>query len=251
MNGDKLHIYFSPAQLAQSAADRIADVAERALSQTGRFILGLAGGNSPRLTYELLTDSRYKRIIDWNHVHVFWGDERCVPPNHQDSNYRMAKTALLDLVDIPATRIHRIQGEIDPQTAADRYESELRDYFEGRVGIARARFDLLLLGLGADGHTASLFPGTPAIRETERWTAAQYIDKLDAWRITLTPPAINAAKTIMFLATGEDKAEAVQKVLTAPFDPDAVPAQIVKPDDGNVIWMLDSAAAALIRPSES
>jgi len=211
----------------------------------------LAGGSTPRLTYELLTDARYKRIIDWNNVHVFWSDERCVPPNHQDSNYHMAKTALLDQVDIPATRIHRIQSEIDPQTAAERYERELRDYFEGRLGIARARFDLLLLGLGADGHTASLFPGTPAVRETKRWTAAQRIDKLGAWRITLTPPAINAAKTIMFLVTGNDKAEAVQKVLTAPFQPDDLPAQIVKPEDGNVIWMLDNAAAALIRPSES
>jgi 6-phosphogluconolactonase len=251
MNSDKLHIYFTPAQLAQSAADRIADFAERAISQTGRFILGLAGGTTPRLTYELLTDSRYKRIIDWNSVHIFWGDERCVPPNHPDSNYHMAKTALLDLVDIPATRIHRIQGEINPQKAADQYERELRDYFQGRLGIARARFDLLLLGLGADGHTASLFPGTPAIRETQRWTAAQHIDQLNAWRITLTPPAINAAKTIMFLVTGSDKAEAVQKVLTAPYQPDAIPAQIVRPDDGNVIWMLDNAAAALIRPSES
>jgi 6-phosphogluconolactonase len=251
MIGDKLHIYFSPAQLAQSAADRIADLGERALSQTGRFILCLAGGSTPRLTYELLTDARYKRIIDWNNVHIFWSDERCVPPSHQDSNYHMAKTALLDQVDIPATRIHRIQGEIDPQTAADRYERELRDYFEGRLGIARARFDLLLLGLGADGHTASLFPGTPAVREMKRWTAAQYIDKLGAWRITLTPPAINAAKTVMFLVTGSDKAEAVRKVLTAPFQPDDLPAQIVKPEDGNVIWMLDNAAAALIRPPES
>ncbi len=251
MNGNKLLIYFSPAQLAQSAADRIADLAERALSQTGRFILGLAGGTTPRLTYELLTDSRYKRIIDWNNVHIFWGDERCVPPTHPDSNYHMAKTALLDLVDIPATRIHRIQGEIDPQTAAARYERELRDYFESRLGIARARFDLLILGLGADGHTASLFPGTPAIRETQRWTAAQRIDRIDAWRITLTPPAINAAKTILFLVSGSEKAEAVQKVLTAPYQPDVIPAQIVKPTDGNIIWMLDNAAAALIRPSES
>lgn len=248
MADENLHIYFSPAQMAQAAADRIADIAERSLAQTGRFIFGLAGGTSPRLTYELLTDERYKRSIDWNNVHVFWGDERCVPPTHEDSNYRMAKKTLLDMVDIPATRIHRIYGEMEPGAAAARYERDLREYFEGRMGVMRARFDLLLLGLGADAHTASLFPGSPALQEAKRWVMAQPGGDSTHWRVTLTPPAINDAKTIMFLVTGTEKAEAVRNVMHAPYQPDRYPAQIVKPVEGETIWMMDNASAALLTP---
>jgi 6-phosphogluconolactonase len=243
-----LHIYFNASALAAAAAERIADIAERAFSQTGRFILGLAGGNTPRLTYELLTDRRYKPVIDWGSVQVFWGDERCVAPIHHDSNYRMARQALLDHVDVPAPHIHRIHGELPPQDAADHYERELRTYFEGRTGT-KAQFDLLILGLGADGHTASLFPHTAALRETKRWVVAHEVAGIEpSWRVTLTPSAINAAKRVFFLVSGADKADALKSVLSAPFQPDNFPAQLVRPASGRVTWIVDEAAAAKYRP---
>ncbi|MDZ4763623.1 MAG: 6-phosphogluconolactonase [Chloroflexota bacterium] len=243
-----LRVYFNGSALAAAAAERIADIAERAFSQTGRFILGLSGGSTPRLTYEMLTDRRYKKIIDWASVQVFWSDERCVPPGHRDSNYRMARQALLDQVDIPAPHIHRIHGELPAQEAAARYERELREYFEGRTG-AKAQFDLLLLGMGADAHTASLFPGTAAIREQKRWAVAQDIAGQEhAQRVTLTPLAINSAKMIMFLVSGADKAEALKHVFDDPYQPDRLPAQIVNPTAGNVVWMVDEPAASIYRP---
>jgi 6-phosphogluconolactonase len=180
--------------------------------------------------------------VDWARVHVFWGDERCVPPDHAESNYRMAREALLDQVSIiPAQNVHRMRGEIDPEEAADGYETDLRACF----GVsAPPRFDLILLGMGDDGHTASLFPGAEAIREQARWVAAYYVEKLGAWRLTLTPVVLNAAANVIFLVVGAGKAARLREVLDGPYQPDRLPAQVVRPSDGRLLWMVDQAASS-------
>jgi 6-phosphogluconolactonase len=242
-----IHTYYTPASLAEAAAERIVNIAERAIAQTGRFVIALAGGTTPRLTYELLSDERYQRYVNWSKAHFFWSDERCVPPTNTESNYRLAKRALLDQIELPSSQIHRIDGETAPQTAADRYEADLREFFSSRVNTLEARFDVLLLGMGADGHTASLFPGSAAVRETRRWVMPQEVEAPTRNRITLTPAAINGAKLVMFLVSGADKAHTLKRVLFDPPQPDLLPAQVVQPTNGEVIWMLDEAAASQLR----
>jgi 6-phosphogluconolactonase len=224
-----------PAAVTHEAADRLVDIARSAIAAHGRFTVALSGGSTPRLLYEQLV----ARPIEWPRVHVFWGDERCVPPDHPDSNYGMAQRALLSHVDIPTHSVHRLKGELDPVQAARQYENELRATF-GTL----PRFDLILLGMGADAHTASLFPGTPALHERQRWVMAHYVEKLQADRLTLTPPVINHAAHVIFLIAGHDKAAALQAVWHGPPDPDRFPAQIVMPTTGRVIWLVDRAAAA-------
>jgi 6-phosphogluconolactonase len=239
-----LDVRFYPSMLAlnQAVCDHIVDIAERAITTRGRFTLALSGGSTPKPIYELLASRDYADTMNWTFVHVFWGDERCVPPTHRDSNYHMAREVLLNRVKIPLANLHRIQGETEPEKSAALYDAELRDFFIKRMNSSRPRFDLILLGMGADGHTASLFPQTPAIHETQRWTMAQYIEKLGSWRITLTPTVINAAANVFFVVTGDDKAQTVRRVLNDPYNPDELPAQIVKPTDGVLRWYLDSGA---------
>ncbi len=224
-----------PAALAREATDRFVALARSAIAAQGRFTVALSGGSTPRALYEQLVT----QPIEWRHVHIFWGDERCVPPDHPDSNYGMAQRTLLSHIDIPAPNVHRLKGELDPAQAAQQYEAELRAI----LGTA-PRFDLILLGMGTEGHTASLFPGTPALHEQRRWVVAQYVDKLQANRLTLTPPVINQAANVIFLIAGSDKAVALQSVWHGPHDPDHLPAQIVMPTTGRVIWLVDQAAAA-------
>ncbi len=224
-----------PAAVTREAAERFVALARSALAAHGRFTVALSGGSTPQPLYEQLAT----QPLDWQHVHVFWGDERCVPPVHPDSNYGMAERALLAHIDIPAQNVHRLRGEIDPAQAAQQYEDELRAVF-GTL----PRFDLILLGMGADAHTASLFPGTPALHEQRRWVMAQYVDKLQASRLTLTPPIVNAAANVIFLIAGSDKAAALQVVWHGAHDPDRYPAQIVKPTTGHVSWLVDRAAIA-------
>jgi 6-phosphogluconolactonase len=224
-----------PAALAREAADRFTALARTAIAAQGRFTVALSGGSTPRLLYEQLIT----RPIEWQRVHVFWGDERCVPPDHPDSNYGLAQIALLSHINIPAQNVHRLKGELDSELAAQQYEDELRTMFG-----AWPRFDLILLGLGADAHTASLFPGTPALHEQQRWVVASYVDKLQTTRLTLTPPIINQAAQVIFLIAGSDKAAALRSIWHGSYDPDRFPAQIVKPVTGCVIWLIDQAAAA-------
>lgn len=200
------------------------------------FRLVLSGGSTPRPLYEQLAQAE---DIDWSSVHVFWGDERAVPPDHADSNYRMAKDALLDHVPLPPENIHRIPAEYDPEQAAKSYDDELRTYL-GSDG----RFDLVLLGMGDDGHTASLFPETAALDETQHLAVANYVAKLETWRITLTAPLINRARHLVFLVAGESKAEPLREVLHGPCQPRKLPAQMIAPTNGDVVWFLDHAAAA-------
>jgi len=222
-----------PTAVAREAADRIVTLARSAIAAHGRFTVALSGGSTPRLLYERLIT----QPIEWQHVHVFWGDERCVPPDHPDSNYGLSQRVLLAHVDIPAQNVHRLPGEIGPVQAAQRYEAELL-----AVLGTQPRFDLILLGLGSDAHTASLFPNTPALHEQQRWVVAQYVDKLQANRLTLTPPIINAAANVIFLIAGADKAAALRSVWHGPHNPDQYPAQSVAPTTGHVTWLVDQAA---------
>jgi 6-phosphogluconolactonase len=203
--------------------------------------MGLSGGSTPRALFRLLANPDFAPRIDWSRVHIFWGDERCVPPDHQDSNYGMARETLLDHVPLPEDNICRIRGEIDPQQAAAEYEQVLRIFFSN---ADTPRFDLLLQGMGDDGHTASLFAGTQALYERTRWVIENYVPKLEMWRITLTVGAINAAAHVIFLVTGQNKAATLREVLNGPHQPEYYPSQLVQPADGELIWMADAAAAA-------
>ena len=227
--------------LAEAAAQHIVTLAKEAITTRGRFSIALSGGSTPKQTLSCLASDEFAPMMDWQKVHVFWGDERCVPPDHADSNYLMAREVMLDRVPIPIENIHRIQAELNPTDAANTYETELRAFFQ-----EVPRFDLVLLGMGDDGHTASLFPGTEAFIEEDRWVVANYIAKMSAWRITLTPIAINAAANITFLVSGARKAERLHEVLNGPYKPRELPAQLVKPLDGRLRWLVDADAARLL-----
>jgi 6-phosphogluconolactonase len=238
-----LQIVTTPAELARAAAAHIVALAEEATAAQGRFAIALSGGSTPRTTYTLLATDEFASRVDWSGFVVFWGDERCVPPDHPESDYRMAREALLDHVPIPSANIHRIHAELDPAQAADDYEQTLRAFFAGQD---TARFDLILLGMGEDGHTASLFPGGQALNEHTRWVAANYVDSLATWRITLTPPVLNAAANVTFLVAGQNKAETLRRVINGPYQPDTLPAQIINPSSGRLMWLVDDAAASLL-----
>lgn len=235
-------------QLIEAAAEQITRLASEAIGANGRFTIALSGGSTPRPLYALLATGGYASRIDWPHVHIFWGDERCVPPTDPQSNYRMAREALLDAVPIPRSHIHRIRGEDDPEQAAADYEQALHTFFgSGAGGPPAAGFDLVLLGMGENGHTASLFPGSAAVTEQVRWVMAQYVEAVAMWRITLTPVVINAAKNVTFLVSGVDKAERVREVLEGPLQPKILPAQAIRPAHGQLVWLVDKAAAARLK----
>jgi 6-phosphogluconolactonase len=229
------------ASLVSDAADLIAAEAADAIAQHGRFAFALSGGNTPKPVYERLAGMQ---SIDWARVHVLFGDERCVPPDDPRSNYHMAKAALIDHVPIPAENVHRMHGEDHPDAAAEAYERVMR----GVLG-ADGRLDLVLLGLGDNGHTASLFPGLAVVTETKRWVMAAYVEVVGMWRLTMTPPPINAARQVVFLVAGADKAEILHRVLEGPRDPIVLPAQVIHPSERPALWLIDAAAAARLAPS--
>jgi len=243
----EVRVHPDAASLAQAAAEHFATLAAEAIADRGRFAVALAGGSTPRATYALLATDAFAARVDWPRVHVFWGDARCVPPDHPDSNYRMARETLLDHVPLPAGNVHRIPCEREPEQAAAAYERTLRAFFARHPEGPIPRFDLVLLGMGNDGHIASLFPGTAALHEQTRWVMAHYVDKLRAWRLTLTPIAINAAANVIFIVSGAGKAERLRQVLAGPYQPDLLPAQIVRPDSGRLLWLVDAAAAVHLR----
>jgi 6-phosphogluconolactonase len=240
------------AALCEAAASIFMRAADDAVRASGRFTVALAGGSTPRGLYTLLaTDATLRSGIAWNTVHVFWGDERHVPPDHPDSNFRMANEALLTRVPVEPSHVWRIRGEYpDTSKAADEYERNLRVVFGRRAGQL-PRFDLVLLGMGEDGHTASLFPGTTALRERQRLVIAQWVPKLHTDRITLTAPVLNNAACVMFLVQGVEKARALKAVLEDPFEPERLPAQLISPNDGRLLWIVDRSAASLLAPSNA
>ena len=243
-----VNIFPDPQRLSQAAAEQFVEIAETAMQARGVFTVALSGGTTPLSLYRLLASEPYSERVDWSRTHIFWGDERCVPPDNSESNYLNTKQTLLDDIQIPEENVHRILAELPPEQAAEDYEEKLIKFFsslQDETQRTEAQFDLLLLGMGDDGHTASLFPGTPAIHEETRWVVAQYIDKLAAWRITLTPAILNRAANIIFLVAGAAKSYALQKVLYGSHQPDRYPAQIINPNHGNLQWMVDESAASL------
>jgi 6-phosphogluconolactonase len=238
-------IFADRNSLIEGAAAYMADLAVKAIKDRGRFTIALSGGNTPRPVYARLAQAPYAAQIDWPRVHIFFGDERCVPPEDQRSNYSMARAALLDHVPLAAVNIHRIRGEDPPEQAAAEYIGELERTFGGKSGAApKSGFDLILLGMGDNGHTASLFPGLAGVTEQSRWVMAQYVEVMTMWRVTMTPPLINAARQVAFLLSGSDKADMLSRVLEGPYQPVVLPSQSIKPVNGELRWLLDAPAAA-------
>jgi 6-phosphogluconolactonase len=237
-----LRVFDDLGALLAAARDEVVARAQKALRARRRFTLALSGGSTPKKLYESLVGAE----IDWARTQVFFGDERCVPPEHDDSNYRMAREALLSKIAIPEKNVHRVKSEdADPERAAKAYEQELQSFFKLRPGELPT-FDLCLMGMGPDGHTASLFPGTTALAEEVRLAVAPYVEKLNSWRITLTAPVFNHARCVLFLVGGEDKAQALKGVLESERPADELPARLVKLTAGELLWWVDKAAAKLL-----
>jgi 6-phosphogluconolactonase len=243
-----LEVYPTADALMSAAAESFVQAAKDAVRESGRFAVALSGGATPKQLYRLLAAEPYALQVDWSRVHIFWGDERCVPPDDPASNFHMVREALLDRVPLPAGNVHRIRGEGDPARNAEAYEAELRSFFQIAVGVPpprrSARLDLVWLGLGENGHTASLFPGLTAVRETTRWVVANYVAEVSMWRVTLTPVAINSAAEVVFLVSGAEKSAMLRRVFAEESHPDLLPAQAVAPAAGRLRWLVDAPAAA-------
>src|SRR5262249_2539250 len=233
--------------LSRAAATEFVRQAQEAVQAKGAFTVALSGGSTPKNLYALLADdSALRATIPWDKVHFFWGDERHVPPDHPDSNYRMAHEALLSKVPALPANVYRIKGEYpEASHAADEYDQTLRKFF-GLAAGRFPRFDLLLLGMGPDGHTASLFPGTAALHESARLVVANWVEKFHSHRITLTPPVLNNAASIIFLVSGEEKADPLRSVLQGEEQPERFPSQSISPAQGTVLWLVDRPAARLL-----
>lgn len=227
--------------VVQAAADRVIQAAASAIEAAGVFHVALSGGSTPRPLYELLSADHNIGRIDWAKVHIYFADERCVPPTHPDSNFRLASEAMLDHVPIPAGNIHRMKGEIEPQAAAIEYGRMLEATFGEEGGL-----DMAILGVGEDGHTASLFPHNPVLEESRHRCVAAYVEKLNAWRISLSAPFLNRSREVMVVVTGEKKAGIVQQVLEGELDARRLPIQLIDPPDGRITWLMDSAAAGMV-----
>lgn len=243
-NGATVRVYETSGELAAAAAEEFARLAAEAVSERGRFVVALAGGSTPKATYELIARD-YAASVDWSRVHVFFGDERTVGPDHDDSNFKMADDALLSRVS-PAG-VYRMRGELDPALSAALYQEELEEFFGGGDeeggGVV---FDLIQLGIGDDGHTASLFPNTDALDVTDRLVYANRVPQKATTRLTLTAPVINAARSAQFLVAGNGKAVALKKVLTGNADFHDYPSKMISPEDGPE-WMVDQEAARMLK----
>ncbi len=236
-----MRVYPAPADVARALADEFVLQARDAIRARGRFAVALAGGTTPKAAYTLLAEPPRSTSIDWSRVEVFFGDERCVPPDDAQSTYRMARRAFLDAIRIDAAHVHRMRGEADPAGAARAYRDELVAAFG-----AQPHFDLIMLGMGPDGHTASLFPGTDPLAGDAELVRAVYSQSQAQWRITLTPRAINASSAVVFAVEGEAKAKTLAAVREGPYDPVLLPSQIVAPARGTLTWPGDRAAAGAI-----
>jgi 6-phosphogluconolactonase len=243
----EVRIFAQTEELFGAAADELLRLAQDAVRVKGWFAVCLSGGSTPRRLYSLLaSDPALNARIPWKAIHFFWGDERHVPPDDAESNFRMVQEAMLGRTRVPAANVHRIRGEFpDASLAAKEYEQTLRDFFRLEGG-QYPRFDLVLLGMGEDGHTASLFPGTMALHQGRRLVVSGWVDRLAAERITVTAPVLNNAAHVVFLVQGEDKAPALQAVIDGPHQPDHLPAQMIQPVHGSLLWLVDRKAAHLL-----
>lgn len=253
----RVQILPDSAAVARAAAEEWTRRAAAAVRARGRFTVALAGGSTPKALYELLANEpSFRDRAPWSQTHLFFGDERHVPPDHKDSNFRMAKEAMLDKLSptpLPAENIRRIPAEnSDAYAAAAEYAATVSAFFSSSAdphagesaGTSLPRFDLVLLGMGPDGHTASLFPGTTGLREREKLVAAAWVDKFSTYRITFTPPLLGNAAAIIYLVTKEDKADTLRAVLEGPSEPDRYPSQGILARDGETLWLVDRAAGA-------
>ena len=256
----QIRIYHDAEELALKAARYFARLADQYVLGCGRFTVALSGGSTPRAMFSLLAAEPFLDTVPWSAIYFFWGDERCVPPEHAESNFRMAHETLLSKVPVPRENIFRIPAEQpDHQRAAEEYSATLRHFFLTGPGAVRSatapltnlpRFDLVLLGMGADGHTASLFPGTSALSAGNQVAASNYVEKFNAHRITLTAATINNARHVTFVVAGEDKASALKEVIEGNFQPNLYPSQLIRPANGTLLWMVDEAAARLLKVEE-
>ncbi len=231
-----------PDAVAVAAAEHCVAAAQWAIAQNGAFSVALAGGSTPKAMFAHLAEEPLRSQVKWEAVEIYFGDERCVPPEHPESNFGMAHATLLSKVPIVPEKIHRMRGEIDPQQAAKEYGLLLKKNFPEK-GI-----DLVLLGMGDDGHTLSLFPGTAAVEEREHRVVANYAEHSTtgkSWRITMTAPFVNRSEEILVCVTGAKKAARVAEVLEGPRDPKRLPIQLIEPESGKMIWLLDTAAAEM------
>jgi 6-phosphogluconolactonase len=231
--------------LGRAAAEQFVELARTSILSRSRFMVALSGGSTPQRLYQRLAAPPFRDRVDWSRTQVFWGDERGVPPDHPESNYRMAKEALLDRVPVPGRCIHRIRAEMPDRAAAARdYQVEIARAFDVGEAGQPPSFDLLLLGMGNDGHTASLFPGGEALREGRRWAVSVVGPKPPPSRITLTAPILNRAREICLLVAGSDKAATLRAVLQGPHDPGRMPVQLLEPESGRLTWLVDEGAAS-------
>jgi 6-phosphogluconolactonase len=241
-----IRIFDGLEQVASAAADEFLVRAKRTIDHHGRFTVALSGGSTPKTLHTILAERSAKdpKLIDWSRVHIFFGDERHVPPDHPDSNFRMANETLLTKVAIPPANVHRVRAELpDAAQAAAEYDQELVKVFHLKGEDQLPRFDLIFLGMGPDGHTASLFPGTTAVQELNKRVVANWVPKFNTWRITFTRPVINHAECVLLMVCGQDKAAPVREVM-GQGSPDTYPVKYVQPTHGELLWFLDRAAAA-------
>jgi 6-phosphogluconolactonase len=248
----EIRILEDAGAICDAAAAEFLSAADEAVCARGRFTVALAGGSTPRALYSLLaTDPALRARVPWDKIYFFFGDERHVPPDDPDSNFHMANEAMFSKVSLSPQQVARIRGEcLDASQAARDYERAMRDFF-GLVEGQFPRFDLVLLGLGPDGHTASLFPGTKALHEEKRLAVSNWVDKFSTDRITLTAPVLNSAAHVLFMAHGGDKAPALKAVLEGPYEPEQLPAQLIQPKNGTFLWLVDKTAARLLATAAS
>jgi 6-phosphogluconolactonase len=247
----EIQIVANAEALYRTAAEEFVRQVREAVPRKGLFTVALSGGSTPKGLYSLLaSEATLRGRLPWDKIHIFWGDERHVPPDHRDSNYRMASEAMLSKVSIPPANVHRIKCEdLDASKVADEYEQTLRNFFHLAAGQF-PRFELVLLGMGPDGHTASLFPGTDAVREAQRLVLANWVEQFNTYRITLTAPVLNNAACLIFLVSGKEKAEALRAVLEGEAQPDSLPSQLIHPTNGRLLWLVDQSAARSLQRSK-
>ena len=241
----ELHIFDDKETMSEQLASWIAHLVQDTLKNQDYFTLVLSGGGTPKLLFEKLASGEYKNKIDWKRIHIFWGDERAVPFDDDRNNAKMAYDILINHIDVPSGQVHIMRTDIEPKLAAEEYETILHQYFDKTSNS----FDLVLLGMGDDGHTLSLFPGSPIIEEHEHWVNSVYNQQQKMYRITLMPVVVNKASNIVFMVDGAKKANILQRVIEGPYIPLKLPAQIVKPSNGELSWFLDKAVAKELNQS--
>lgn len=239
---NNISVFQTAEALAQATAELIVKISMQAIEKRGRFVMSLSGGTTPEYLFTLLAKPAFRDQIPWNKTYIFWGDERFLPSDSKLNNANSAKILLLDHIAIPLKNINPISVEIEPDKAAKQYENVIKKFFKKDS----PRFDLILLGLGENGHTASLFPGSDVVFENKKLVSEVYVAEQQMYRITMTPALINQAYNIIFLVEGKRKAGILKAVLNDQYQPEKYPAQVINPEDGNLYWFVDKKAAALL-----